>query len=343
MKERAAMVCGKTGINEMARQILVWLLAIFLLPIISDSQAQPARFYRVGVMVVGSAEIPQIKGLRDGLNELGYIPGKNLALDISAKETYEEYRPLVKSYKEKKPDVIVTIGGTATGVVKEIAPEIPTVFYFGSDPVQAGFVKSIAHPETNLTGVTLHTGAEFEGKRLEIFHETMPALRRVTVLYNARGENPAHEMNLDVLRKIGPKLGLKLVEKPIKVAADIDESLRSLSKENTDGIFVVAASIFRTRFNRIAPVAIQKKLALMGTEAFHVTEDGALLFYDSDRYRIGHRLAWYVDRILKGTKPQDLPVEAPTYFQMIINLKTAKQIGLTIPPNVLARADKVIK
>jgi len=327
----------------MKNRFVLFVIAFALLGFVHSTHAQQAKIYRVAVFVVGSADIPQIKGVRDGLQELGYIQGKNLALDIAAKDSYDELRPLVKSYKEKKLDAIVTIGGTATGVVKEIAPEIPTVFYFGSDPVQAGFVKSVAHPETNLTGVTLHTGAEFEGKRLEIFHETMPALRRVTVLYNARGENPAHEMNLDVLRKIGPKLGLKLAEKPIKVAADIDESLRSLSKENTDGIFVIAASIFRTRFNRIAPVAIQKKLALMGTEAFHVTEDGALLFYDSDRYRIGHRLAWYVDRILKGTKPQDLPVEAPTYFQMIINLKTAKQIGLTIPPNVLARANKVIK
>jgi putative ABC transport system substrate-binding protein len=106
---------------------------------------------------------------------------------------------------------------------------------------------------------------------------------------------------------------------------------------------VLSASIFRNRFNKIAPVGIQKKLAVMGSEESHVTEDGALLFYDSDRYRIGHRLAWYVDRILKGTKPQDLPVEAPTYFEFVINVKTAKQIGLTVPPNVLARADKVIK
>jgi putative tryptophan/tyrosine transport system substrate-binding protein len=325
------------------KKFLLYVIVAVFLGSVHLTHAQQAKIYRVGVLVVGGADIAQIKGLRDGLKELGYIQGKNLALEVSAKETYEEYRPLVESYKEKKPDLLVTIGGTATNVVKDIAPEIPTVFYFGSDPVQAGFVKSIARPETNLTGLTSRPDPEFEGKRLEIFHETVPSLRRVAVLYNARGENPAHEMNLDVVRKIGPRLGLKLQEKPIKVAADIDESLRPLSKDTTDGIFVIAASIFRTRFNKIAPVAIQKKLPVMGTEASHVTEDAALLFYDSDRYRIGHRLAWYVDRILKGTKPQDLPVEAPTYFELIINLKTAKQIGLTIPPNVLARADKVLK
>ena len=325
------------------KQLFSILLVVAVVVVAAIAHAQQAKIYRIAVFIVGSADIPQIKGVRDGLQELGYIQGKNLALDIVAKDSYAELRPLVKSYKEKKLDAIVTIGGTATGVVKEIAPEIPTVFYFGSDPVQAGFVKSITRPETNLTGLTLHADPEFEGKRLEIFHETVPSLRRVAVLYNARGENPGHEVNLDVLGKIAPKLGIKLAKKPIKAVGDIDDSLRSISKETTDGILVVSATIFRSRFNKIAPIALQKKLALMGHEASHVTEDGALLFYDSDRYRIGQRLARYVDRILKGAKPQDLPVEAPTYFQMIINLKTAKQIGLTIPPNVLARADRVIR
>jgi putative ABC transport system substrate-binding protein len=307
------------------------------------AEAQQAKFYRVGVLVVGGADIPQIKGLRDGLKSHGYIQGKNLDLVISAKETYDEYRPLVKSYKEKNVDVLVTIGGTATRVVKEIAPEIPTVFSFGSDPVQAGFVNSIARPGSNLTGVTTRIGPEFQGKRLEIFKEAVPTLRRATVLYNARGENPGHEMNLNLLRESAPKLNIKLIAKPIKAISDLDASLQTLSKETTDGVFVIGASIFRTRFNKIVAAAIQKKLPVMGAEAFHVTHNGALLFYDSDRLRIGHRLAWYVDRILTGTKPQDLPVEAPTYFELMINLKTAKQIGLTIPPNVLARADRVVR
>jgi putative ABC transport system substrate-binding protein len=319
------------------------LIAVMLLANTVIAEAQQAKSYRVGVLVVGSSDIPQIKGLRDGLKELGYTLGKNLSLDVSVKNTYDELRPLVKSYKEKKVDTLVTIGGTATGVAKDLAPEIPTVFLFGTDPVQAGFVKSIARPETNLTGLTTRTGPELEGKRLELLLEAVPTMRRVTVLYNARGENPGHVMNLELLRKAGPALGLKLLEKPIKVAGDVDDALRAISKETTDGIFVISSSMFRTLFAKIALVAIQKKLAFMGTAATHVTENGALLFYDADRYRMGQRLAWYVDRILKGTKPQDLPVEAPTYFELVINLKTAKQIGLTIPPNVLVRADKVIR
>ena len=307
------------------------------------AEAQQGKFYRVGVLVVGGADIPQIKGLREGLKNYGYIQGKNLDLEISAKETYDEYRPLVKSYKGKNVDVLVTIGGTATRVVKDIAPEIPTVFSFGSDPVKAGFVNSIARPGSNLTGVTTRTGPEFQGKRLEIFKQAVPTLRRATVLYNARGENPGHEMSLNMLRESAPKLDVKLIAKPIKAISDLDTSLQTLSKDTTDGVIVIAASIFRTRFNKIVPAAMQKKLPVMGAEAFHVTEEGALLFYDSDRFRIGQRMAWYVDRILKGAKPAELPVEQPTKFELVINLKTAKEIGLTIPPHVLARADRVIK
>src|SRR4030095_3200710 len=138
------------------KQLFSILLVVAVGVVAAIAPAQQAKSDRLAVLVVGSAYIPQIKGVRDGLQELGYIQGKNLALDIVAKDSYAELRPLVKSYKEKKLDAIVSIGVTATGVVKEIAPEIPTVFYFGSDPVQAGFVKSIARPETNLTGLTLH-------------------------------------------------------------------------------------------------------------------------------------------------------------------------------------------
>ena len=308
-----------------------------------SAEAQQAKVFRVGVLVVGGADIPQIKGLRDGMKDFGYIEGKNLDLEVSAKENYDAYRPLIKSYKEKHVDVLVTIGGTATIAVRDIAPEIPAVFSFGSDPVQAGLIKSIARPESTLTGVTTRIGPEFQGKRLEIFKEAVPTLRRATALYNARGENPGHEINFKMLRESAPKLDIHLIAKPIKVVSDLDTAIQTLSKETTDGVFVIGSSMFRTRFNRIVPAAIQKKLPVMGNEAFHVTEDGALLSYDSDRLHIGQRLAWYVDRILQGAKPADLPVEQPTKFEFLINLKTAKQIGLTIPPNVLARADRVIR
>jgi putative ABC transport system substrate-binding protein len=324
--------------------VFCFALCALVIAVCSAAKAQqPAKVHRIAVLVAGGADIPQIDGLRDGLISHGYVQGKNLDLTISAANNYDEYRPIVKGYKEKNIAVVVAIGGTATHVVKDIAPEIPTVFSFGSDPVQAGLVKSVARPEVNLTGVTTRTGPEFQGKRLEIFKEVVPSLRRATVLYNARGENPGHELNLKILRQSAPRLGIKLIAAPIKDLSDLDSVLEALTKATTDGVFVISSSIFRTRFNQIVPAATRKRLPVMGGEELHVTDHGALLFYDSDRFRIGQRLAWYVDRILQGTKPQDLPIEAPTYFDLLINLKTAKQIGLTIPPNVLARADRVIR
>jgi ABC-type uncharacterized transport system substrate-binding protein len=320
---------------------LLWLLTLLFLAQAPFAEAQQGKVYHVGVLSVGD-NAPQTKGLRDGLKEAGYVEGKNLVLDISVKENYDELRPIAKVYVEKKLDVIVASGATAPLLAKELTQDIPIIFVGTSDPIASGLVKSFAHPEANITGVTGRTDFEMNGKRLEIFKEAVPSLRRVAVLYNARGENPGHAKSLALVQKVAPDIGVKLVEKPIKSISDLERTLSSVSRDTTDGLFLICTSLFRDPFKQIATVAIQKKLALMGCFADE-TEKGALLSYDADRYRIGHRSAWYVDRILKGTKPQDLPVEAPTHFELVINLKTAKQIGLTIPPNVLARANKVIK
>jgi putative ABC transport system substrate-binding protein len=243
-----------------------------------------------------------------------------------------------------KVDVIVASGATAPLIAGELTREIPIVFIGGSDPVGSGLVKSAARPETNITGVASATDVEVQGKRLEVFKEAVPTLRRVALFYNARGENPGHAKTLALVQKVAPALGIKLIEKPVKSTADIERALASVSKDTTEGLFVICSSLFRDSIKKMAAVAMQKKLALTtGCTTPDITEQGFLLSYGPDRYRMGHRGAWYVDRILKGTKPQDLPVEAPTYFELVINLKTAKQIGLTIPPQVLARADRVIK
>jgi len=327
----------------MSKKILAIALATVILapPLLVEAQQQ--KVYRAGVLMIGSPDIPEMKGLRDGLKEAGYVEGKNLLLDIPAKETHDELRPIAKAYIEKKFDVIIAIGATAPLIARDLTREIPIVFVGATDPIGSGLVKSVARPETNVTGVARATDVEMQGKRLEIFKEAVPTLRRVAVLYNARGENPGHANSLALVQKVAPALGLKLIEKPVKSAADIERALTSVSKDTTDGIFIICSSLFRDPIKKIAAVAMQKRLALAGCRLPDVTEQGILLTYGSDPYRMGYRGAWYVDRILKGTKPQDLPVEAPTYFELVINLKTAKQIGLTIPPNVLARADRVIR
>jgi putative tryptophan/tyrosine transport system substrate-binding protein len=260
-------------------------------------------------------------------------------LDIPNVKTYDELRPIAERYVEKKAEIIVTHGGTATAIANEATKEIPIVFIWGiADPGQSGFIKSVARPETNITGLSSFAGPEIFGKRLELFKELVPTLKRLVLLYNARGENPSHEVSLVVLRAVAPKLRLKLAEEPIRSADEAVDRLASVSKETTDGIFIIGSGLFLEPCKRIAAIATQKRLPLWGCGP----EQG-LSSYEPDGYRVGQRGAWYVDRILKGAKPRDLAVEAPTKFELVINLKVAKQIGLTIPPNVLARADKVIK
>jgi putative tryptophan/tyrosine transport system substrate-binding protein len=327
------------------RKIVGLVAAAAILVSSGLAEAQQAKIYRVGVLAPpGKVEKHlQIKGLRDGLREAGYLEDKNLQLNIPNVETYDELRPIAKGYVEKKADAIVTSGGTSTGIAKEATKQIPIIFIFGvGDPVQSGFAKSLAHPETNITGVTDRTGVEIHGKRLELFKEVVTGLRRVALLYNARGGGQGgHERSLALVRELAPKLGLTLNENPSKSVADVDEALRTVSRHTSDGIFIICSGLFVERIKKIAAVAVQKKLPVWGCDPGQSLEE--LVFYEPDRYRIGHRGAWYVDRVLKGANPAELPVERSTKFELIINLRTAKQIGLTIPPNVLARADKVIK
>jgi putative tryptophan/tyrosine transport system substrate-binding protein len=331
--------------HSMSKKLRVVVLGAMLLASSIPAQAQQPQVYRVGVLTSpGSQEgHPNLKGLRDGLREAGYLEGKNLQLNIPNVNTYDELRPIAKDYVEKRVAAIVTMGGTATFIARDATKVIPIIFISGvGDPLSSGLVKSLARPEANITGVAAEAGDQFYGKRLELFKETVPSLRRVTLLYNARGENPAHLIRAALIREIAPKLGLKLNEKPAKSVADIDDALRTVSKQNSDGIFVICSGLFADRNRKIHEVAIQKKLP-----AYECGPEGqaadALLFYDPDRYSIGHRGAWYVDKVLKGTKPSDLPVEQPMKFEFVINLKTAKQIGVTIPFDVLARANRIIR
>ena len=329
----------------MSKQILVFVLGAMLLALSIPAQAQQPKVYRVGVLgAPGRQEgLPSFKGFRDGMREAGYIESKNLQLNISNVKTYDELRPIAKDYVGKRVDAIVTTSGTATLIARDAAKDIPIIFISGvGDPVAAGLVKSLARPEANITGLTTEAGDQMYGKRLELFKETVPSLRRVALLYNARGENPGHAIRRDLIREIAPKLGLKLNEKLAKSVADIDDALRTVSKQNADGIFVICSGLFADRAIKINEVAIQKKLPAYECDTAERSPD-KLLFYDPDKYSTGHRGAWYVDKVLKGTKPSELPVEQPMKFEFVINLKTAKQIGVTIPPEVLARANRLIK
>jgi putative tryptophan/tyrosine transport system substrate-binding protein len=323
--------------------VFCYALCALLFALCSSAEAQPRRVYSIGLVSLGSTESAEINGFRDGLKDAGYIEGKNLLLAVGIAKSYAGLRPIVQSYVQKQFDIIVSSGASAPLVAKESTQHIPIVFIGAGDPIQAGLVKSMARPEENITGIARYRDTEIYGKRLEVLKEAVPPLRRVTVLYNARGENPTHLASLRLLQKIAPKLGVTIIEKPIKMSSDVEKAIVEISRDTTDGLFPICATIFRDFNKNLAETASQRKVALSGCSPLVVTDYGALLYYGADNYRMGQRGAWYVGRLLKGAKPQDLPVEVPSDFEMIINLKTAKQIGLTIPPNVLARASKVIR
>jgi putative tryptophan/tyrosine transport system substrate-binding protein len=327
----------------MDRKSFCVALCALVFALCSSVEAQQPRVYSVGLVSLGSTVTAELSGIRDGLKDAGYIEGKNLLLDVGIAKSYDGLRPIIQSYIGKQFDIIVSTGASAPLVAKESTQNIPIVFIGGADPIQAGLVKSMARPEGNVTGIARYRDVEIYGKRLEVFKEAMPNLRRVTVIYNARGENPTHFASLRLLQTLAPKLSVTITEKPIKTVSDMERALSEISRDTMDGLFPICATIFRDLTKNMAETAGQKKVALFGCSPVVVTEFGALLYYGADNYRVGQRGAWYIDRILKGAKPHDLPVEIPSYFEMIVNLKTAKQIGLTIPPSVLARADRVIK
>jgi putative ABC transport system substrate-binding protein len=229
------------------RKAFFWLVPTFLLTTVSLTEGQHPKVYRVGILGPPGAleRRVQIKGLRSGLRESGYVEGKNIQLDIPNVKTYDELRPIAERYVEKKAEIIVTHGGTATAIANEATKEIPIVFIWGiADPVQSGFIKSVARPGTNITGLSSFAGPEIFGKRLELFKELVPTLKRLVLLYNARGENPSHEVSLVVLREVAPKLRLKLAEEPIRSADEAVDRLASVSKETTDGIFIIGSGLF---------------------------------------------------------------------------------------------------
>lgn len=304
--------------------------------------AGQSKVPHIGILLVGTPDYPTLKGFLAGLKEAGYVAGKNIVLDLGIKSSYDEIHTVAKSYHEKKLDVVVAFGETTTGIAKKSIPKTPIVFIHAIDPIGMGFVKSLARPGTNLTGLMSYSGIEMQAKRLEMFKEIVPGLRRVAVLYNGLGA-PHHAANLTAVREAASKLGVALVEKPAKSAVEAEQAASSVSRNNADGVFIICSFLFDPVFKSIAATAKQRGLPLNGCTTSQVSEEGGLWVYAPDIHQMGHRGAYYVDRILNGAKPADLPVERPMKFEMVINLKIAKALDLTIPQSVLIHADEVIE
>jgi putative ABC transport system substrate-binding protein len=306
---------------------------------------QSEKVPRIGYLSSSDAatESTRAEAIRLALRELGYIEGQNIAIEYRyAEGKFGRAPQLAAELVRLKVDIIVVAGGpTWIRAAKNATKTIPIVMGgTGSDPVRAGLIESLARPGGNVTGIT-NIAIELSGKRLELFKEAVPKLARVAVFYD-----PAYrEVEFDV-KEVLPvavrALGLTIRSWEIRTAEDFEKVFPALNKQRPDGLFVTAGRLMRANRKRIAAFALKSRLpSVSSSEEF--VDAGGLISYaadDADSYR---RVGYFVDRILKGAKPADLPVEQPTKFELVINLKTAKQIGVTIPPNLLARASRVIK
>jgi putative ABC transport system substrate-binding protein len=318
------------------------LLATFLLAAVSLAEAQlPKKVPHIGYLSLRSGVGVNDEAFRQGLRELGYNEGQNIVIEWRFAEGKSERYPLLAAeLVQISVDAIVTNSGDAPILAAMNATKtIPIIFVTGSDPVARGFVASLARPEGNLTGLSW-MAHELGGKRLELLKEAVPKLTRVAVLGDRDQRNYAVQMS--DLQTAAQSLRLQLQPLQVQKADELEKAFSAMTNANVRAFFVLVNPAFGVFRDKIVELARKNRLAGMYSTQDYVNV-GGLMTYASDRVAIARRLAVYVDKILKGTKTTDLPVERPMKFEFVINLKAAKQIGLTIPPNVLVRADRVIR
>jgi putative ABC transport system substrate-binding protein len=315
------------------------LVVFVLFTLVSDAEAQQAnKNARIGYLSVGSvsSEASRLKAFRDGLRQLGYVEGQNIAIEYRYGEgNTDRLAALAAELVHLKVDVIVA-GGAPVRAAKSATSTIPIVMTVSTDPVAQGYVQSLAKPGGNVMGLS-PMAADLGGKRLELFKETFPKVRRLGVLATATNELVFRETQTSA-----QALGFRIHSHQVQGPQEFEEAFTLMTKDRVDGIFTVASVLLTANRKRIVDFAAKNRLpAIYHNEDF--IEAGGLMSYAPSLIDMHRRAAIFVDKILKGTKPADLPVEQPMKFEFVVNLKTAKQIGVTIPPNVLVRADRVIK
>jgi putative ABC transport system substrate-binding protein len=303
---------------------------------------QPTKIPRIGYLSGNypADPGPNVEAFRQALRNLGYIEGKNILVEYRYEEGKPERAPgLVGELVKLNVDLLVVVPGPAIRAAKQATTTIPIVMVTTADPVATGYVDSLARPGGNITGLTRFT-RDLDGKRLELIKETVPATSRVGVLWSSTDGLRTTFQNYEAAAR-----ALKIPLESLEVrgpSPDLEGAFQTAAKGLVSGLITVRSSLLIGQRKQIADLAIKKRLPSM-CEARDYVEAGGLMSYSAGESEIFKRAAVFVDKILKGAKPADLPVEQPTKFELVINLKTAKQIGLTIPPNVLARADKVIR
>ena len=327
----------------MKKKITVLTLCAMLLALgsVLPAAQQPAKIPRIGFLAASPSVFPgRIEAFRQGLRELGYVEGKNIVIEWRYTEGKLDRAPaLAAELVHLKVDIIVSSGPTLTNILKEATTTIPIVMGYHTDPVGTGLVASLARPGGNITGLSV-LSPELGGKRLEILKEVVPKLSRVAVLGSST--LPGNAETLKETELAAGALGVKIQFVDVLSPKDIEAAFRGAVKGRADAVLAQGSGILNSHRTQVADLAVKGRLPAMYYAAEFV-EAGGLMFYGVDFPDLHRRAATYVDKILKGAKPGELPVEQPKKFEFIVNLKAAKQIGLVIPPNVLVRADKVIK
>ena len=327
----------------MGKNLFIWLPATLLLITVSPAPAQqPTKIPRIGFLggASASANAGRVEAFRQGLRELGYVEGKNTVIEYRWAEGRLDRLPaLAAELSRLKVDVIISAGPTVTRVVKEKIATIPIVMGFDDDPVGSGFVASLARPAGNITGLSA-LSPELSGKQLELLKEIIPRLSRVAVVGSSTHPGTAQSIKEIELATGAFKVQLQSLD--VLVPKDIESAFGAASKGRADAVIVLSSVVSNSHKKEFVELAVKNRLPAIYYTAEWV-ETGGLMTYGASFTDLFRRAATYVDKILKGAKPADLPVEQPKKFEFIVNLKAAKQIGLTIPPNVLVRADKVIR
>jgi putative ABC transport system substrate-binding protein len=328
-------------ISRLGTGLLVLLLTVPL----ATTEAQPAeKIPRVGYISPGShadqARQRRLEAFRQGLRDLGYVEGKNVSIESRwAEGKYDRYPALVADLVRLKVDVIVTVGGAATQAARRATTTIPIVMSVVIDPLGAGLVPNLAHPGGNITGTSM-MAPDLVGKQLELLKEVVPRVSRVALLWNP--DNPGGAPQLKQAEAVALALGVRLQPLEARDPQGIDSAFAAMAKEQVGALVILVDAVFTNQVRQIAALAAKGHLpSIYGQREY--AGAGGLIVYSSNPLDLERRAAIFVDKILKGAKPGDLPVEQPSKFDLILNLKTAKALGLTFPPALLVRADQVIE
>jgi putative tryptophan/tyrosine transport system substrate-binding protein len=286
--------------------------------------------------------IPQLRGMRDGLEEAGYVDGVNITFQHLRAASADNLRERLIHALQSRFDVIVATSAREAAVVMQLSRKAPIVFIPAMDPVGRGFVESRARPAGNLTGLSFSRDVDDNAKQLSVFKQIIPSMRNATLFYDDQPATRTAPTVLDSVARVAQKLEFRLTPHPVNTLAQAVHILNRVAPATTDAVFLICSAAFRG-ITPLAERANRLAVPLFGCKATQVAEEGALMTYAPDFYAIGYRGASYVDSILKGAKPAELPVGAPTKFELVLNLRTAQQIGLAIPPEMLILADKVFQ